>query len=150
MTIHPIGGGVPRHTTWKVERLHHVAFAHRDPDILDGLESLFGLQCGESESGAGLIERMFPVGDSAIQTIEAFGPGIVERFVDRRGPALHHVALEVSDLDAAIHELLGRDVRMIDITARPGGQGTRIAFVHPSACGGLMVELVESSREEPL
>ncbi len=149
MNIHPLVPHERSTRPWRVRRLHHVAFAHRKPDVLDALESLFGLHCGESETGPGLIERMFEVGDAAIQTIEAFGPGGVDRFVDKRGPALHHVALAVDDIDAAVADLLGRGVRMVDEVARRGGGGTRIAFVHPSACGGLLVELVQPPREEP-
>jgi len=134
---------------WGVRRIHHVAFAHEGPAVLDGLGSLFGLRCHEPEPAPGFVERMFPVGDAYLQTLEATGPGVVGRFVERRGPALHHVAFEVEDLDVALEELRRSGTRMVDETPRPGGAGTRIAFLHPSACGGLLVELVEPSREAP-
>jgi methylmalonyl-CoA epimerase len=69
---------------------------------------------------------------------------VIERFVGRRGPGLHHAAFEVSDIDEAVADLRSRGVRMVDETPRPGGMGTRIAFVHPAACPGLLLELVES------
>ena len=88
---------------------------------------------------------MFPVGDSFVQTLEAYGDGVVQRFLDKRGPGLHHVAFEVDGIDAALADLLEQGVRLVDETPRAGGMGTRIAFVHPSAFGGMLVELVERS-----
>jgi len=127
--------------------MHHVAFAHRDPEVLGALGELFGLEAGEAEDGPGFAERMFPVGDCYLQTLEATGAGVVERFLERRGPALHHVAFEVADVAAAVEELLAKGTRMVDERPRPGGGGTLIAFVHPSACGGLLVELVQEPTE---
>ncbi len=133
--------------SWGVRRIHHVAFAHKDADVLDSLGNLFGLRCSEPETATGFVERMFQVGDAYLQTLQATGPGLVDSFVERRGPALHHVAFEVEDIDAALEGLKSLGTRMVDDAPRPGGSGTRIAFVHPSACGGLLVELVEPSRE---
>jgi methylmalonyl-CoA epimerase len=135
--------------TWRVVRLHHVAFAHEgggDPAGL--LCSLLGLTMVHEESAVGLVERMLPAGDCYLQLLEATGPGVVERFVQRRGPGLHHVAFEVSDLDDAVSDLRGRGVRLIDEVARPGGMGTRIAFIHPSVVPGLLIELVSSPRDK--
>jgi len=128
---------------WAVRGIHHVAFAHRDSAVIDGLTGLLGLQCNEPEEGPGFVELMFPVGDAFVQTLEATGPGPVEGFVERRGPALHHVAFEVEDIDGALADLRARGTRLVDSEARPGGAGTRVAFLHPSACGGLLVELVQ-------
>jgi len=89
------------------------------------------------------------VGDAYLQTLEASGDGVVQRFLDARGPGLHHVALEVDGIDAALAALRDRGVRLVDREARAGGMGTRIAFVHPSAFGGMLVELVESAPAGP-
>jgi methylmalonyl-CoA/ethylmalonyl-CoA epimerase len=129
-------------TTWRVNRLHHVAFAHRTDNTPGLLADLLGLPSASTEVAEGFVERMLPVGDSHLQLLEATGPGVVERFLQRRGPGLHHIALEVSDLEAAIADLLSRGVRMVDNAPRPGGMGTSIAFIHPAATGGLLVELV--------
>lgn len=127
-----------------LNRLHHVAFAHgRGAETSDALERDLGLRCSHTEAGQGFVERMFPVGDAYVQTLEATGDGVVERFVEQRGAALHHVAFTVDDLDAALVELRSRGVRLVDDEPRAGGMGTRVAFLHPSAFGGLLVELVE-------
>lgn len=138
---------VPQVAT-RVKRIHHVAFAHaRGGDLHARLERLLGLVVCHTETADGFVERMLPAGEAFVQTLEATGPGVVQRFVDRRGPALHHVAFEVADIDAAVAELVAAGVRMVDAEPRPGGMGTRIAFVHPSACAGLLVELVQPADE---
>lgn len=131
----------------RVRRIHHVAFAHPGGSpILDAASDLLGLECAHAESAADFVERMLPTGEGFLQLLEATGDGdagVVSRFVDKRGPGLHHIAFEVDDVDAAVRELKAKGVKMVDETPRPGGMGTRIAFVHPSAFGGLLVELVE-------
>lgn len=128
--------------------IHHVAFAHRDAAVEEGLRRVFGLTCLAEEEGEGFTERSYAVGDGCLQTLEASGPGTVGRFVERRGGALHHVAFEVADLDGSLRRLREHGVRLVDESARPGGSGTRVAFLHPSAMGGLLVELVETEMEQ--
>jgi methylmalonyl-CoA/ethylmalonyl-CoA epimerase len=141
---------------WRVTRLHHVAFAHQADDTPNLLADLLGLPIASEESAEGFVERMLPVGESNLQLLQPTGPGVVGRFVERRGPGLHHIAVEVSDLEGAMADLLRRGVRMVDSAPRPGGMGTRIAFLHPEATGGLLVELVgpppgdgAAGREDP-
>jgi methylmalonyl-CoA/ethylmalonyl-CoA epimerase len=135
--------------TWRVTGLHHVAIAHGDDPVCeDALTSLIG-SADHTEEGPGFVERMYELGASSIQTLEANGDGVVQRFLDKRGPGLHHVALEVDVIDAALADLRERGVPLIDGEAREGGMGTRIAFLHPSAFGGVLVELVERTANEP-
>ena len=131
---------------WRVTRLHHVAFAHWGDQAPGQLADLLGLPCVAEEHADGFVERMLPAGDSFVQLLEGTGPGVVGRFLERRGPGLHHIALEVSDLDEAVADLIERGVRMVDQAPRPGGMGTQIAFVHPAASGGLLVELVGQAQ----
>jgi methylmalonyl-CoA epimerase len=135
--------------TWRVIRLHHVAFAHSGSEAPRMFSELLGLPCAHEEAATGFTERMLPAGDGYVQFLEATGPGVVERFLGQRGPGLHHVAFEVSDLGEAVSDLRGRGVRLVDEAPRPGGMGTRIAFVHPAAFPGLLIELVESSPAGP-
>lgn len=134
--------------SWRIVKLHHVAFAHGPDGPEDALCRLLDVTPSEEE-GPGFTERMFPVGEAFVQTLEASGEGVVQRFVDRRGPGLHHVAFEVDGLDAALEALRAEGVRLVDQEARAGGMGTRIAFVHPSAFGGMLVELVEPATASP-
>jgi methylmalonyl-CoA/ethylmalonyl-CoA epimerase len=128
-----------------VTSLHHVAIAHGDDPVCeDAFTGLLGAPTHE-ESAPGFLERMYPVGGAFVQTLEADGDGVVQRFLDRRGPGLHHIAFAVDAIDAALTDLEARGVTLIDKEARPGGMGTRIAFLHPSAMGGVLVELVEET-----
>lgn len=126
-------------------RIHHVAFAHGDTSSpYHCFEELLGMPTCHEEDGPGFTERMIPIGDGFVQTLEAKGPGLIDRFVSKRGSALHHVAFEVDDLEEYLRWLRGSGVRLIDEHPRPGGMGTKIAFIHPREFGGLLVELVES------
>ena len=80
--------------------------------------------------------------DVPTELLEATSPDSpIGRFVQRRGPGLHHITLRVDDLDAALAQLRTRGVRVLDETPRPGAHGSRVAFIHPSSAGGVLVEL---------
>jgi methylmalonyl-CoA/ethylmalonyl-CoA epimerase len=80
----------------------------------------------------------------AIELLEATAEDSpVARFLDARGPGLHHVALRVDDIRAALAQLKARGVRLIDEAPRPGAHGSLVAFVHPSGAHGVLVELTE-------
>jgi methylmalonyl-CoA/ethylmalonyl-CoA epimerase len=132
-----------------VTRLHHVAFAHEGDGLPLLMADVLGLRCSHEEPADGFVERMLPAGEAYLQLLEVTGPGTVARFLDRRGPGLHHVALEVSDLDEAVSDLHRRGVRMVDEVPRRGGMDSRIAFVHPASCGGLLLELIELTGAGP-
>ncbi len=92
----------------------------------------------------GVDEAMLELAGSSLQLIAPSSPeSTIASFLDKRGPGLHHVAYAVADLEAMLAHLRERGVALIDEQPRVGGGGTRIAFVHPSANGGLLVELVE-------
>jgi methylmalonyl-CoA/ethylmalonyl-CoA epimerase len=133
---------------WRVTGIHHVAFAHADPSVPEQLAATLGLECVDTETAPGFTERMLAAGDDRLQLLEATGDGVIQRFVERRGAALHHIAFSVDDLDAALVALHDSGTRLVDEHARDGGGGTRIAFVHPSACAGLLVELVDAAPAE--
>jgi methylmalonyl-CoA/ethylmalonyl-CoA epimerase len=68
----------------------------------------------------------------------------IAKYIDKHGPGLHHITLRVPDIRAALAELKSRGARLIDEEPRPGAEGSLIAFVHPSATGGVLVELKQS------
>ena len=85
------------------------------------------------------------VGDATLELLEATtADSPIARFLEKRGPGMHHVALRVDDIEAALAELKARGVRLIDETPRPGAHGSRVAFLHPSSTHGVLVELKES------
>ncbi len=133
----------------KIVGIHHVAFAHPEGvDVHSILSDVLALPVVDTEHANGLVERMIDTGSGYIQTLEAVGDeGVIKKFTDRNGARLHHVALQVEDVSKAVSELVGRGVEMVDREPRPGGAGTMIAFVHPKATAGLLVELVEIVSE---
>jgi methylmalonyl-CoA/ethylmalonyl-CoA epimerase len=84
-------------------------------------------------------------GDATLEILEPTADDSpIARFIARRGPGMHHVALRVDDIVAALAELKGRGVRLIDETPRPGAHGSLVAFVHPSSAHGVLVELKQA------
>ncbi|HYY53334.1 MAG TPA: VOC family protein, partial [Myxococcales bacterium] len=89
----------------------------------------------------------FPNGAS-LELVAPRGNVGLDKFLEKRGDALHHLALRVKDIDAVLKSLEARGVPLIDKVGRPGARGHRVAFLHPKAFGGTLLELVEA-HEEP-
>jgi methylmalonyl-CoA/ethylmalonyl-CoA epimerase len=136
-------------TRLHVTRLHHVAFTEHGTEVTDALQRLFGLTVAHTEAAEGFIERMLPAGLAGqakpcfLQALQPTGPGVVQQAVQRRGTGLHHIALQVDDVAAALSELAAAGAQLVDPVPRPGGMGTLIGFVHPKSVGGVLVELVQ-------
>ena len=88
-----------------------------------------------------------PVGESNIEllkpTDEESG---VAKFLDKRGPGIHHICFEVDDIDIVLTELRNAHVQLIDETARADGDGKKYAFIHPKGTGGVLVELYQVNK----
>jgi methylmalonyl-CoA epimerase len=91
-----------------------------------------------------------PVGESNLELLEATAPdSSIAAFVQKRGPGLHHITLRVDDIAAAIARLKARGARVIDDQPRPGAEGSLVAFVHPSAAQGVLIELKQAAHPAP-
>ena len=87
---------------------------------------------------------LFAVGESYVQLLGALGSDTpVGRFLDKRGPGLHHLGYRVASVTETLEFLRAEGVALIDETPRTGSRGTTIAFVHPKSIGGVLVELVQ-------
>jgi methylmalonyl-CoA epimerase len=88
-----------------------------------------------------------PIGDSEIELLESTSPdGVLARFIERRGEGIHHIAVQVNDCAAALARLKAAGVRTVDDRPRAGARGSKVAFVHPSGAGGVLLELVEKMK----
>jgi methylmalonyl-CoA/ethylmalonyl-CoA epimerase len=132
----------------KVKRIDHVAIAVADRDAsARQLEGLFGLAAGSREHVAGQktdVAFLTTTGGDDATSLEVCAPAgneSLRKFLDARGPGLHHVCFEVDDLPAALSSLKAAGVRLIDETPRLGARGHWVAFLHPAATGGILFEL---------
>jgi methylmalonyl-CoA epimerase len=92
--------------------------------------------------------HFIPVGESKLELLEATSPDSpIAKYVDKRGPGIHHITLRVDDIDAALAQLKARGAKLIDEQPRAGAEGARIAFIHPAAAHGVLVELKQSSGD---
>jgi methylmalonyl-CoA/ethylmalonyl-CoA epimerase len=130
----------------EVRSVHHVAFAVEDLDeAVRTYERFFGARVelrGRSEEqgveavylrlGSGRVELVAPLGEDSP----------VGRFLAKRGPGMHHVAVEVEDVGAAITELVAAGAHVIDSEPRPGLGGREVTFVHPDSLHGVLAEVI--------
>jgi methylmalonyl-CoA/ethylmalonyl-CoA epimerase len=88
---------------------------------------------------------MLPLGESRIELLEPTSPDSpVAKFLEKRGPGIHHIAVNVKDIRAALIRLKEQGARLIDESPRIGAGGCLVAFVHPSSTNGVLLELVQS------
>jgi len=86
----------------------------------------------------------FPVGESEVELLESTAPdGPIAKYMEKKGAGIQHIAFRVADIEAALAELKEKGVRLIDEKPRMGAGGAKIAFLHPKATGGVLVELCE-------
>ena len=130
--------------------IDHVGIA---VDDLDAAVDLYRRTLGvepvhrERVEDQGVEEVLLPMGTSYIQLLGALGVNTpVGAFLEARGPGLHHVAYRVDDVEDALTRLRAEGIRLIDESPRRGSRGTTIAFVHPKAFRGVLVELVGEPR----
>ena len=87
---------------------------------------------------------MLPLGESRIELLEPTSDDSpISKFLDKRGGGIHHIAVEVPDIEAALAKLKSRGMRLIDENPRIGAEGCLVAFIHPSSANGVLLELVQ-------
>jgi methylmalonyl-CoA/ethylmalonyl-CoA epimerase len=92
----------------------------------------------------GVEAVLFDIGDAHVELIAPLTPdSSVARFLDRRGPGLHHVAYRVDDIETTLRTLSAAGIRLIDESPRTGIRGSRVAFLHPSSSAGVLTEIVQ-------
>jgi methylmalonyl-CoA/ethylmalonyl-CoA epimerase len=131
--------------------LDHIGIAVRDLDeALAFYRDALGLEIGEAEDvpSQQVRARFVPLGDASLELLEATGEqSAIARSIERRGPGLHHVTLRVDDIAAALAQLKARGVRLVDEEPREGAGGSLVAFIHPSAAQGVLVELKQARNQ---
>lgn len=128
-------------------KIEHIGIATRAiDDSLKFWRDALGLEVTHTEvvEEQGVRVAMLPVGEPRIELLEpTHADSPVAKFLEKRGAGIHHVAVRVDDIRAAINRLKESGARLIDESPRIGAGGCLVAFVHPSAAGGVLLELVE-------
>jgi methylmalonyl-CoA/ethylmalonyl-CoA epimerase len=131
----------------KVKHIDHVAIAVADMgQAVQGLGGLFELPATPLETVAAQktdVVFLRPEGDTAIELICPSGNEGLQKFLQKRGPGLHHICFEVEDINAALATLKAANVELIDQAPRRGARGHWVAFLHPRATGGVLFELCQ-------
>ena len=131
----------------EILKIDHLGIAVNS--IEDG-KSFWSEVLGLKFEGAETVETQkvttafFPVGESEVELLESTSPdGPVAKFIEKKGTGFQHVASRVADIDAALAELKAKGIQLIDEKPRLGAGGAKIAFLHPKATGGVLVELCQ-------
>jgi methylmalonyl-CoA/ethylmalonyl-CoA epimerase len=128
-------------------RIDHVGVAVPDLEAAVSLyEGSFGMALAHRETveSQGVEAVLLDVGEGHIELLRPLGPGTaVGKFLERKGPGMHHVAYAVDDIEAALERIRAAGLELIDSEPRQGIRGSRVAFLHPRSTGSVLTEIVE-------
>jgi methylmalonyl-CoA epimerase len=137
----------------KVIRTDHIGLAVKDLESRLALwQRLFGLEASPpevlTERGVRVV-RLEPEGGAAVELVSPLGEDSpLSGFLRDRGEGIHHLCLEVQDLEEAVAELRAKGAEFLQERPQPGAEGSLIAFIHPRSCGGVLVELREVRKKK--
>ncbi len=131
----------------KIKRIHHIAIVVDDIDsALIFWKDALGLQLDhiedvpEQES----MVAFLPTGEGEVELVQPTSEDSgVARYLQKRGPGMHHICFEVEDIQASLEQLKGKEIRLINETPMTGAGGKKMAFIHPESANGVLVELYE-------
>ncbi len=130
----------------RVKKIDHVAIAVEDLDAsIAKYKEVLGLSPTVREVVASQKTEavLLPIGETSVELIAPRGNAGLEKYLEKRGPGIHHIAIEVEGIEDALTTLKALGVPLVDETPRKGARGHKVAFLHPKATGGVLVELVE-------
>jgi len=132
---------------FNVEKINHIGIAVKSiKEAAKFWENLPGLKITGTEvvESQKVKTAFLPTGDSEIELLEATDEeSPIAKFIEKKGEGVHHIALQVDNIEEALAELKEAGIRLIDETPRDGAGGARIAFLHPKATGGVLLELCQ-------
>ena len=131
----------------KIKHIDHIGIAVKN---MDEALAFYRDTLGITSTGTEVIEEQkvkvafLPLGDTELELLESTAPdGPVAKFIEKRGEGIQHIALRVDNIEEALAELKEKDFKLIDLKPRYGAGNARIAFLHPKATGGILLELSE-------
>jgi methylmalonyl-CoA/ethylmalonyl-CoA epimerase len=133
------------------DRIDHIGVATDDLENVIALyQQIFSMPLVHRETveSQGVEAALLDVGDGHVELLRPLGPDTpVGKYLDKKGPGLHHVAYAVEDIDEALGKLKEAGVDLIDLEPRQGIRNSRVAFLHPRATGGVLTEIVEPAED---
>ncbi len=131
-------------------KIHHLGIATKG---IDEALKFWGDALGLENVHMEIVEdqkvrvAMLPIGESRVELLEPTSDDSpISKFLEKRGGGIHHIAVEVDDIEASLAHLKSQGMRLIDETPRIGAEGCLVAFVHPAATGGVLLELVKTIK----
>jgi LAO/AO transport system kinase len=148
-------GSGRRDVTPLAAELDHIGIAVKDLNAaLSFYREALGLELEATEEVTSQLVRahFIPAGEAKLELLEATSPdSAIAKYIEKRGPGIHHMTLRVKDIHAALARLKAHGVRLVDEDPRPGAEGAMVAFVHPSSAHGVLVELKQpGGSDEPV
>jgi methylmalonyl-CoA/ethylmalonyl-CoA epimerase len=135
----------------EVTHIEHIGIAVANLDeSIRFYEDVMGLKCYAIEEVTDQKVRtaFFKVGDTKIELLESTDPeGPIGKFVEKKGPGMHHMAFAVKDVDGSLNDAGEKGIRLIDKTSRGGAEGLSIGFLHPKSTNGVLTELCEKKKK---
>jgi len=135
-----------------MQKIEHIGIAVQD---LHEAEKRFAQLLGvssykrENVESEGVITSFFQVGDSKIELLAATRPNSpIQKFIDKKGEGIHHIAFEVTDIKKKIKELKEQGFRLINEVPKDGADNKRIAFIHPKSTGGVLIEICQEKEKK--
>jgi methylmalonyl-CoA epimerase len=131
-----------------IRKIAHIGVAVRNIEEVEKLYSeVLGLPITGREVTPDNKVAFIPLGDTAVELLQSVKPdGAIARHIEKRGEGIHHMALEVDNIEKALEELKTKGVVLIDEKPRRGAHDSKIAFLHPQGTYGVLLELVESKK----
>lgn len=129
-----------------IKNINHIAIAVNDLEAGQRFwHELMGLSLDHVArvEDEGVDTAFLEVGGSAVELIYPFEENGVSKFLEKRGPGIHHLCFEVDDIEAMLAKLRSAEIPLINETAKVGAGGKKFAFIHPKGTGGVLVELYE-------
>lgn len=131
-------------------RINHIGIAVKDADTaLKMYREVLGLEPSRTE----IVESQqvktvhIPIGDSSIELLESTSPnGVVAKFIEKRGEGIHHIAIEVDNIETTLAKMKAEGFQLIDETPRMGAGNMKIAFIHPRSTNGVLLELCQPTK----
>jgi methylmalonyl-CoA/ethylmalonyl-CoA epimerase len=134
----------------RIKKIDHVAIVVKDVDeAIAKYKQVLGIDPTVREVVASQKTEavLLPIGETSLELISPRGNDGLEKFLEKKGPGLHHIAIEVEGIEDALLMLKSLGVPLVDETPRKGARGHKVAFLHPKATGGVLVELVEPDHD---